>query len=59
MESQFPDSSKSPDVPEDLLFLFLRIFLGKGHAYLGCGSINRNGSKWPNYRIGENQRIVG
>ena len=51
--------SKSQEVPEDLRFLFVRIFLRIEHAYLGCGSIHQNGSKWPNYRIGENWRIVG
>ena len=59
IESQFPKFSKSREVPEDLRFLFIQIFLRIEHAYLGCGSIHRNGSKWPNYYIGENRRIVG
>ena len=59
IESQFPDFSKSPEVPDDLQFLFVQIFLRIEHAYLGCGFIHRNGSKWPDYRIGENRRIVG
>ena len=44
IESQWTKFSKSlevPKVPEDLQFLFFRIFLRIGHAYLGCGSIHR------------------
>ena len=53
IESQWTNFSKSPELPEDLRFLFVRIFLRIEHAYLGCGSIHQNGSKWPNYQIGE------
>ena len=59
IESQWTDFSKSLEVPQDVRFLFVQIFLKIEHAYLGCGFIHRKGSKWPNYRIGENRRIVG
>ena len=59
IESQFPNFSKSPEVPQDLRFLFVQIILRIEHAYLGCGFIHQNGSTLPDYRIGENRRIIG
>ena len=41
IESQFSDFSKSPEVPEDLQFLFVQIFLWIKLANLGCGSIHQ------------------
>ena len=40
-ESQFPNFSKSPEVPQDLRFLFVRIFLRIEHVHLGPGTIHR------------------
>ena len=59
IESQFTEFSKSLEVPEDLLFLFVQIFLRIEHAPLGGGSIHRMAPNGPDYRIGENRRMVG
>ena len=54
IESQWTDFSKSPEVPKDLQFLFVQIFLRIKLANLGCGSIH-----WvaPNGQITELEKI--
>ena len=54
IESQWTDFSKSPEVPEDLRFLFVQIFLRIKLANLGCGSIHRMA---PNGQITELEKI--
>ena len=59
IESQFSDFSKSPEVPEDLQFLFVQIFLWIKLANLGCGSIHQMAPNGQITKLEKNQRIVG
>ena len=54
IEPQFSDFSKSPEDPEDIWFLFVRIFLKIKLANLGCGSIHQMA---PNGQITELEKI--
>ena len=59
IESQQTNFSKSPDRPPNPQIVFVQIFLRIGGDQLGLRLHSPNGSKWPDYQIGEIQRIVG
>ena len=54
IKSQWTDFSKSPEVPQDLQFLFVQIFLRIKLGNLGCGSSHRMA---PNGQITELDKI--